>query len=346
MTVQQATLLCRYHYDPLDRVANCAPLNQSGIQRFYRKNRLATEIQGQVQHSMLEREEQPLAQQQRQAGRIDSVLLATDLQRSVLYSLSLGQHQRPVYSPYGHRSPEGGLISLLGFNGERRDPVTGHYLLGNGYRAFDPVLMRFNSPDSLSPFGKGGVNAYAYCLGDPVNKVDPLGEFALFARTIHRLVSVSISAGQHAGKSLRVWSKGSINGFSKTPPRPGHGPLSPIESGRAGVSKAVTSNPSSITKEAAARAGELNLYEAGAAFRLAKNKVTPQLSRQMKNQKYLETNNLPDHMQYKMPQEHSKNLDRFQWADQNLKKVVTGQTLKSPGELMSTYRFVEIIRQA
>ncbi|EGH65727.1 hypothetical protein PSYAC_12586, partial [Pseudomonas syringae pv. actinidiae str. M302091] len=58
---------------------------------------------------------------------------------------------------------------------ERVDPVTGHYLLGNGYRAFNPMLMRFNSPDSLSPFGEGGLNAYAYCAGDPVNRVDPSG---------------------------------------------------------------------------------------------------------------------------------------------------------------------------
>ncbi|WP_147458691.1 RHS repeat-associated core domain-containing protein, partial [Pseudomonas savastanoi] len=36
-------------------------------------------------------------------------------------------------------------------------------------------LMRFNSPDSLSPFGKGGMNAYAYCAGDPVNRSDPTG---------------------------------------------------------------------------------------------------------------------------------------------------------------------------
>ncbi|MFF1916268.1 RHS repeat-associated core domain-containing protein [Streptomyces sp. NPDC058239] len=72
-------------------------------------------------------------------------------------------------------SPEAGLVSLLGFNGERPDPVTGHYLLGNGYRAFNPVLMRFPSPDSWSPFGEGGLNSYAYCLGDPVNRVDPTG---------------------------------------------------------------------------------------------------------------------------------------------------------------------------
>ncbi|KOP59696.1 hypothetical protein OX90_10025 [Pseudomonas coronafaciens pv. porri] len=66
-------------------------------------------------------------------------------------------------------------MSMSGFNGELLDSITGHYLLGNGYRAYNPVLMRFNSPDSLSPFGKGGLNAYAYCGGDPVNRADPDG---------------------------------------------------------------------------------------------------------------------------------------------------------------------------
>ena len=180
MTAQRETLLCRYQYDPLDQVVNCAPLNQDAVQRFYRKNRLATEIQGPVRYSMFEHESQLMAQQQqREAGRVDSALLATDLQRSVLYAVAVDEHKRPVYAPYGHRSPESGLSSLLGFNGERRDPVTGHYLLGNGYRAFNPVLMRFNSPDSLSPFGRGGVNAYAYCAGDPVNRVDPNGHSPL-----------------------------------------------------------------------------------------------------------------------------------------------------------------------
>ncbi|MGE8066689.1 RHS repeat-associated core domain-containing protein [Pseudomonas sp. NPDC089569] len=66
----------------------------------------------------------------------------------------------------------------MGFNGEVIDPLTGHYLLGNGHRAFNPVLMRFNSPDSLSPFGRGGLNPYAYCLGDPVNFSDPTGKIS------------------------------------------------------------------------------------------------------------------------------------------------------------------------
>ncbi|WP_195755825.1 RHS repeat-associated core domain-containing protein, partial [Pseudomonas syringae] len=43
-----------------------------------------------------------------------------------------------------------------------------------------PVLMRFNSPDSWSPFGEGGVNAYAYVEGNPVGRRDPSGHVGLF----------------------------------------------------------------------------------------------------------------------------------------------------------------------
>jgi RHS repeat-associated protein len=104
-----------------------------------------------------------------------TILLATDQQRSVLNALDAGRSQAIAYSPYGYRPRENGLLSLLGFNGERPDPLTGHYHLGNGYRQFNPVLLRFNNPDSWSPFGAGGINAYAYCEGNPVNTVDPTG---------------------------------------------------------------------------------------------------------------------------------------------------------------------------
>ncbi|EOG3620673.1 MULTISPECIES: RHS repeat-associated core domain-containing protein [Pseudomonas] len=67
--------------------------------------------------------------------------------------------------------------SVLRFSGQRKEPATGHYLLGNGYRAFNPVLMRFHSPDSLSPLAGGGINCYAYCGGDPVNYTDPSGYY-------------------------------------------------------------------------------------------------------------------------------------------------------------------------
>lgn len=65
--------------------------------------------------------------------------------------------------------------SRIGFNGEFREPVSGLYHLGNGHRTFSPTLMRFLSPDNFSPFRQGGLNTYAYCLGDPINLTDPQG---------------------------------------------------------------------------------------------------------------------------------------------------------------------------
>ena len=176
--------LCHYCYDALDRLIGHARQSAQQHQRFYCKSRLATEIQGAMQYSILQHGDLLLAQQRSEAGAIDTTLLATDQQRSVLHTLKANHQCQPIaYSPYGHhRHPENGLLSLLGFNGERPDPVTGHYLLGNGYRAFNPVLMRFNGPDSFSPFGRGGLNTYAYCLGDPINLSDPNGTIPDFLK--------------------------------------------------------------------------------------------------------------------------------------------------------------------
>ncbi|WP_421137637.1 RHS repeat-associated core domain-containing protein [Pseudomonas sp. NFX15] len=179
MPSNRETLLCRYHYDPLDRLVDCMPSAQPNAQRYYLKDRLATEIQGVMQRSIMQHDDQLLSQQQRQSGVVETRLLASDQQRSVLNVLDVARPHPLAYSPYGHRPAESGLLSMLGFNGERPDPVTGCYLLGNGYRAFNPVLMRFNSPDSWSPFGEGGLNAYAYCVGDPVNLCDPTGHLKL-----------------------------------------------------------------------------------------------------------------------------------------------------------------------
>ncbi|MEW9678928.1 RHS repeat-associated core domain-containing protein [Pseudomonas sp. TE50-2] len=60
----------------------------------------------------------------------------------------------------------------------RRDPLTGHYHAGNGYRSYDPTLRRYAQPDWLSPFGEGGINDYAHCP-DPVNLHDPSGAIML-----------------------------------------------------------------------------------------------------------------------------------------------------------------------
>jgi len=54
--------------------------------------------------------------------------------------------------------------------------------------------MRFQSPDSLSPFGKGGINAYGYCAGDPINRIDPNGHFYGVAGLVLRGLGMLSSA--------------------------------------------------------------------------------------------------------------------------------------------------------
>lgn len=181
-------ILCTYRYDALDRLTGLKPDIQNDLQRFYCNNRLATEIQGQGQFSIMQQGEQLLAQQHRVGGTVETDLLVTDQQRSVLKTLGSLPKPPIAYSPYGHRSAASGLTSLLGFNGERPDAITGRYLLGNGHRAFNPILMRFDSSDTLSPFGEGGLNAYVYCLGDPVNASDPTGATPWFKLATSELV--------------------------------------------------------------------------------------------------------------------------------------------------------------
>lgn len=108
---------------------------------------------------------------------IRSVLLASNLQQSVLAELDNGSAELFAYSPYGSQRNSRHAGTQLAFNGQLKEPATGWYQLGNGYRAYNTSLMRFYSADRLSPFGKGGVNAYAYCGGDPVNFQDPSGQF-------------------------------------------------------------------------------------------------------------------------------------------------------------------------
>ncbi|WP_226488691.1 RHS repeat-associated core domain-containing protein [Pseudomonas sp. B20] len=179
------SVLCVYRYDPLDRLADCSPAGQGSTRFFYQKTHLATQIQGQVQHTLMRTDEHLLACLSAENNQRDGVLLATDQQQSVI----VAQGSAFAYTPYGHRHPSAGPMSLPGYAGQRVDPVTGHYLLGNGYRAFNPVLMRFNSPDSLSPFGEGGVNAYGYCEGDPVNRADPGGHWPTFLLKILKRAS-------------------------------------------------------------------------------------------------------------------------------------------------------------
>ncbi|CRI57467.1 RHS repeat-associated core domain-containing protein [Pseudomonas sp. CCOS 191] len=108
--------------------------------------------------------------------------LMTDAKRSVLQAGGTQSPELRAHGVYGyhHRQAKGGVLSA--FNGELDQPVTGLYVLGNGYRAYQPTLMRFFSPDSFSPFGAGGINAYAYVADDPVNGSDPSGHEGIFPK--------------------------------------------------------------------------------------------------------------------------------------------------------------------
>ena len=104
------------------------------------------------------------------------LLLATDLQQSILAELDRSGPNLRAYTPYGSPSSLRPTSAGLGFTGQLKERSTGWYHLGNGHRVYNPMLMRFHSPDRLSPFDKGGLNAYAYCKGDPLNYTDPTGK--------------------------------------------------------------------------------------------------------------------------------------------------------------------------
>lgn len=109
-----------------------------------------------------------------------NTLLLTDSAGSVLTECDEDGVRHANYSVYGEQSCEVAgdtLRGMLAFNGEAREQALGWYLLGSGYRAYNPGLMRFHSPDSLPP-EVSGINPYLYALANPVNWRDPTGHRA------------------------------------------------------------------------------------------------------------------------------------------------------------------------
>lgn len=109
-----------------------------------------------------------------------SALLATDLQGSVFQRHS--DKATLTYTAFGYCPIVDSQGGSLKFNAQLCER-SNLYLLGNGYRAYHTALMRFGSMDNLSPFGEGGINAYAYCGNDPVNRADPTGHMFKLSRS-------------------------------------------------------------------------------------------------------------------------------------------------------------------
>lgn len=113
------------------------------------------------------------------------------------------------YSAFGFSPPSD---SGWCFKGEREDPISNGYLLGNGRRLYSPSLMRFTSPDALSPFSKGGLSYYAFALNDPISNSDPSGEFTVSPRKfLIRLFTKKIYKGSIA------WQHDGLTAYAKPP---------------------------------------------------------------------------------------------------------------------------------
>lgn len=199
-----------YQYDAMNRM-----IKQDNTDLYYRGSTLVTQKEGENVVRLLDGPGGNMAQV-RTGTNAGTWLTGIDGHGSVLSVENGAGQDIQVYGPWGEQaSPAGSTNSVLGYNGEREDEQSTGYHLGNGYRLYNPNLRRFTSPDSMSPFGEGGINAYAYCSGDPINNTDPTGHETrnTFLRTltaiekhaIHAVeTTLTIAAGEAAGVATRA----------------------------------------------------------------------------------------------------------------------------------------------
>lgn len=174
-------IIATYHYDAMDRMVRQLAQDGGNTQLYYREgsvvsqynedNAVSTEFV-KVANTMLARKDNTNSQlylsdfKGTPLSQVDSQSKSIADTGFTAFGAS-ANNTLPAWSP--------------AFNGQVRDPITGYYHLGSGYRAYNPELMRFNTPDSWSPFGEGGINPYAYCRNDPINFIDPTGHMSLRA---------------------------------------------------------------------------------------------------------------------------------------------------------------------
>ncbi|MDX2647904.1 hypothetical protein PV341_30900 [Streptomyces sp. PA03-1a] len=105
------------------------------------------------------------------------VLQLTDIHGDTTVQLPLDTAQAPValaYDEYGNaeNGTFAGRYGWLGSKQRSSETITGTILMG--VRLYDPTTGRFMSVD---PVPGGNANAYEYCSGDPVNRLDLDGRF-------------------------------------------------------------------------------------------------------------------------------------------------------------------------
>lgn len=182
----------RYTYDGNDRLAGSGS-GADKEQRFYREDKPFNSV-GSAQNSTFVSANDVMLAELQEGASPKSLMLASDDSGSILAETESDTTRHIGYTPYGRRIDGASVCTGLAYNGELLDGATGGYLLGQGYRVFSPFLMRFQQPDfGWSPFGRGGVNAYGYGLGDPIRNIDPTGRWSLF-KSLSRLFGGSKKA--------------------------------------------------------------------------------------------------------------------------------------------------------
>ncbi|WP_213877013.1 RHS repeat-associated core domain-containing protein [Pseudomonas sp. dw_358] len=194
----------RWYYGPSGAIIKTED-ERGSHWRYHLDGQLTCELNAEQQTRWVRAGNVPVAQSRLAASIRRVCLLGTDAQGSI-NSEAGDTLNSLVYGAYGHSSGE--ALSRLGYTGALREPEIGWYFLGD-YRIYNPVLMRFHSADSLSPFDEGGLNGYAYCGGDPVNRVDPSGHawwsWALAGiGLVLGVVAAVVSAGALSGVAVAM----------------------------------------------------------------------------------------------------------------------------------------------
>ncbi|WEA19326.1 RHS repeat domain-containing protein [Pseudomonas juntendi] len=169
--------LYRYRYDGHNDLIGVRQAQEPEVSRRYQGYRLSSTREAELLTEYLYAGERPLGLQ-RPAQTADNRLFVTDAANSVLGECSSDELHDNTYTAYGDSPDNDQLVGLLGFNDEARERALGWSLLGRGYRAYNPGLMRFHSPDLAAPEA-AGINPYVYCGGNPVNWHDPSGHYGM-----------------------------------------------------------------------------------------------------------------------------------------------------------------------
>lgn len=190
--------VCSYRYDPLGRLVQTSRDGRMS-RRFYDGRRVTSEQDDTGWYSLM-RASRSVFAQSRLSQAVHSVLLTgCDGQGSAC--IETGASSSHVgYSAHG--LDNGTAQSRVGYAGELREPGSTLYIAG-GNRPYDPCLLMFLCPDGESPDGKGGLNRYAYCAGDPVNRIDPDGQsFWSWAGIVTGLVFGAVAVVMTGGAAI------------------------------------------------------------------------------------------------------------------------------------------------